>query len=298
MSLGLKIFHKTPYPAIDPRQPKLSQAGKTVLVTGGNGGIGLAIARNFITAGARRVIIVGREGQAIESSTIVDGRICDTSDIDATAALWDRLEGEGIVVDVVVMNAASFGDAKSLLEAGRDRVWQSYITNVQSHLDFAERLYKQKGQGAPGRKYLINISTVAIYMWTGVTPQIPSYGLTKNSGTALMQQIAKDVRPEELQIVSIHPGSVLSDTARAAGLNESSLSWDDENLAGQTVVWASTPEAEFLHGRFVLANWDIEELMTGSFRMRLTNDLNFLKVGVNGLSESTTSLQVQRTRLD
>ncbi|KAK4065695.1 hypothetical protein Trihar35433_7815 [Trichoderma harzianum] len=306
MSLGLKIFHKTPYPAIDPKQPKLSQSGKTVLVTGGNGGIGLAIARNFITAGARRVIIVGRgrgkvelaasrlmaEGQAIESSTIVDGRICDTSDIDATAALWDGLEGEGIVVDVVVMNAASFGDAKSLLEAGRDRVWQSYITNVQSHLDFAERLYKQKRQGAPGRKYLINISTAAIYMWTGVTPQIPSYGLTKNSGTALMQQIAKDVRPDELQIVSIHPGSVLSDTARAAGLDESSLAWDDENLAGQTVVWASTPEAEFLHGRFVFANWDIEEIMTGSFRMRLTNDLNFLKVGVNGLSESTTSLQV------
>ncbi|KAK4061638.1 uncharacterized protein Triagg1_10180 [Trichoderma aggressivum f. europaeum] len=293
MSLGLKIFHKTPYPAIDPKQPKLSQAGKTILVTGENGGIGFAIARNFIAAGARRVIIVGRgkekvelavsrliaEGQAIESPTIVDRRICDTSDIDVTAGLWDRLEGEGIVVDVVVMNAASFGDAKSLLEAGRDRVWQSYITNVQSHLDFAERLYEQKGQ-------------VAIYIWTGVTPQIPSYGLTKNSGTALMQQIAKDVRPDELQIVSIHPGSVLSDTARAAGLDESSLSWDDENLAGQTVVSASTPEAEFLHGRFVLANWDIEEVMTDSFRVRLMNDPNFLKVGVDDLSESMTSLQV------
>lgn len=155
MSLGL-IFRKTPYPAINPKQPKLSQAGKTVLVTEGNGGIGLAITRNFITAGARRVIIVGRsrekvelaasrlmaEGQAIESTTIVDGCICDTSDIDATTALWDHLEGEGIVVDVVVMNAASFGDATSLLEAGRDRVWQSYITNVRSHLGFAERLYK------------------------------------------------------------------------------------------------------------------------------------------------------------
>lgn len=67
-------------------------------------------------------------------------------------------------------------------------------------------------------------------MWTGVTPQIPSYGLTKNSGTALIQQIAKDVRPDELQIVSIHPGSVLSDTARAAGLDESSLAWDDGEL--------------------------------------------------------------------
>ncbi|KAL6788901.1 hypothetical protein J3E68DRAFT_439928 [Trichoderma sp. SZMC 28012] len=235
-------------------------------MTKGNSGIGLTIAKNFITVGARRIIIIGRGREKVElaaSQLIAEGQVIESFTI-------DRLEGEGIIVDII----------------------QSYITNVQSHLDFAERLYKQKGQGAPRRKYLINISIVAIYMWTGVTPQIPSYGLTKNSGTALMQQIARDVSPNELQIVSIYPGSVLLDTARAARLDESSLAWNNKNLAGQTVVWASTPEAKFLHGRFVLANWDIEELMTSSFRMRLTNDLNFLKVGINGLSESTTSLLV------
>lgn len=67
-------------------------------------------------------------------------------------------------------------------------------------------------------------------MWS-ITPEWSSYGLTKNAGTALMHQIAKDVSPQELQIVNIHPGSVLSDTGRAAGLDESTYAWDDGKLA-------------------------------------------------------------------
>ncbi|KAL1857490.1 hypothetical protein Daus18300_010355 [Diaporthe australafricana] len=271
--LELQIYHKTPYPAIDPRRPELSQAGRTILITGGNGGIGFAIARAFIIAGAKRVIILGRgpekvksaairlteELRVIGSPTIVDGRVCNASDIDSTDALWADFQRDGIAVDVVVMNAASFGEAKPLLEAGRDRVWQDFNTNVRSHLDFAERLQKQKGEGALGRKYLVNVSSTAIYMWSTTTPELPSYGLTKNAGTALLQQIAKDVNPYDLQI---------------------------------TIVWAASPEAEFLHGRFVWANWDVEEVKDGVIGKRIREDPHFLKVGVEGLSESMAPPQI------
>lgn len=74
---------------------------------------------------------------------------------------------------------------------------------------------------------MINISTLAIYMWSTMTPERPSYGLTKSAGTTLLQQIAKDVKPQDLQIISLHPGCVLSDMAQAAGLDENTLKWDD-----------------------------------------------------------------------
>lgn len=170
----LKTHHKAPYPAISPKRPELSQAGRTVLITGGNGGIGFAICRSFIAASASRVVFIGRgkekvelaasrlvaEGQAMGSPTIVDGRVCDASDIVSTAALWGGLKTEGIFVDVLILNAAAFGEAKPLLETGRDKVWQDYVTNVRSHLDFAERLYKQEGKGASERKVLAGSSTV------------------------------------------------------------------------------------------------------------------------------------------
>jgi hypothetical protein len=50
------------------------------------------------------------------------------------------------------------------------------------------------------------------------------------SGHLLLQKIAEEVDRESLQIVSFHPGQILSETARSAGLDESSYSFDDGML--------------------------------------------------------------------
>lgn len=47
-----------------------------------------------------------------------------------------------------------------------------------------------------------------------------------------MQKIAEEVDRERLQIVSFHPGQILSETARLAGLDESSFDFDDGSLPG------------------------------------------------------------------
>lgn len=56
-----------------------------------------------------------------------------------------------------------------------------------------------------------------------------------------------------------------------------------EDLPGAFAVWAASPEAAFLHGRFVWTAWDVEELKSGPLREKLEKDRNFLKVSVNGL---------------
>jgi len=43
----------------------------------------------------------------------------------------------------------------------------------------------------------------------------------------MMQLIADDADPRDMQVVSFHPGSVLSDTVRSAGFDETSKDWDD-----------------------------------------------------------------------
>lgn len=54
-------------------------------------------------------------------------------------------------------------------------------------------------------------------------------------------------------------------------------------LPGSYAVWAASPEARFLHGRFVWAAWDIEELKTGELRKRIDEDPYFLKFNIVGL---------------
>jgi NAD(P)-dependent dehydrogenase (short-subunit alcohol dehydrogenase family) len=61
---------------------------------------------------------------------------------------------------------------------------------------------------------------------------LPNYSLSKACGHLLLQKIAEEVDRERLQIVSFHPGQILSETARLAGLDETSFQFDDGSLPG------------------------------------------------------------------
>ena len=157
-------FHREPYPAISPTRPELSQAGRTVLVTGGSDGIGLAIAKAFLQGSAASVIIIGRRQNMIDKaipqlgSQKSAGRVrtigiaCDMSDPVAAAKLGAGFGDQGIVIDVLVLNATSVATHSPILELGTEAVWKEYAMNARAQLDFAERFYKQPAKGAADTK--------------------------------------------------------------------------------------------------------------------------------------------------
>ncbi|KAH7310723.1 hypothetical protein B0I35DRAFT_397050 [Stachybotrys elegans] len=295
----LQKYHKESYPYIAPSRPEISQSGRTVVVAGASTGIGFAIARAFVDAGSKRVILLGRRQNVVEDAAsklntsgnnVAEGRVADMADGDSINKLWSDLQAEGIYVDVLVLSAAAMGKSVPILEGGSGSTWADYETNVRGPLNMTERFYKQTtGQG---QKFLVNVSTIAIYMWTTMGPERPTYGLTKAAGTALVQQIAKDTSSDDMQIVSFHPGGVLTEASRNVGYNENmGIRFDDENLPGHFAVWAASKEAAFLHGRFVWANWDMEEIKNGPVGERIQSDEHYLKVGIEGLTEKTGGAQ-------
>lgn len=161
-----KVIHRTEYATISPSRPELSQAGKTVLVTGGSAGIGFAIAQAFVRAAAATVIIVGRrrdvldkaraelEAEAGQQQTAIIAENVDVVDRAGVKALWEGLAARGVVVDVLVLNSAKFTEPGPLLELGADEVWSQFEANVRGPLDFAERFYKQKGDSTKVSKRL------------------------------------------------------------------------------------------------------------------------------------------------
>ena len=75
-------------------------------------------------------------------------------------------------------------------------------------------------------------------MWYDQAEDRPGYGLTKNSGTLLVQQIAKDVKSEEMQIVSFHPGGVFTEAAKNAGYTADMFPdlWDHSKCRGLDLI--------------------------------------------------------------
>ena len=93
-----KKTHKVVYPAISPSNPSISQAGKTILITGATRGIGFEIARTFAASGAERVIILGRDQSKSDSAAekltqetgrnVFEGRSCEIDTPASVDALW------------------------------------------------------------------------------------------------------------------------------------------------------------------------------------------------------------------
>ncbi|KAH6951207.1 hypothetical protein BKA56DRAFT_682264 [Ilyonectria sp. MPI-CAGE-AT-0026] len=267
----VKKTHKVPYLAISPSRPELSQSGKTILITGSSAGIGSFISRGFAQASASRVILTGRRQHILNDTAAKLSQEfgqteflplpCDVGNLGESTALWTSLQEKGIFVDVLVLNAATFGGEYSILSGGIEKTWPLFETNVRSLLHFTERLHKQEGY-EDKRKYVINVSTNAVHdLAAGAT--MPAYVLSKTSGHLLLQSIAKETDPKKLQIINFHPGIILSESDRSIGLDENSFPFDHDDLPAHFAVWAATPEAEFLHGRFAWASWDVEEMRSG-----------------------------------
>jgi hypothetical protein len=120
----------------------------------------------------------------------------------------------------------------------------------------------------------------------------------------MMQTIAYATPAKNMQIISMNPGMHYTESFQRFA-EADSFPWDDSKLKmamprcpfsgpcklttrlvklpGDFAVWAASNEAEFLHGRFVWANWDVDELQTGPLREKIENDPGFLKMTVKGL---------------
>jgi NAD(P)-dependent dehydrogenase (short-subunit alcohol dehydrogenase family) len=71
----------------------------------------------------------------------------------------------------------------------------------------------------------VNTSSAAIHLWAAGADR-PNYGATKSAGTLALQQIAKDVSVDDMQIVSFHPGAIFTEGAKNAGYREDAIEWN------------------------------------------------------------------------
>jgi 3-oxoacyl-[acyl-carrier protein] reductase len=181
---------------------------RSVLVTGGNRGIGLAIARR-LAAGGDQVTVTSRSGDPVEGLTVVR---CDVTDAAAVDAAFGQVEKEQGPVEVLVSNAGVTHDQLLALMKEED-----FTAVVDTNLTGAYRVAKRavRGMMRQRRGRLIFVSSVVGLLGS---PGQANYAASKAGLVGLARSLARELAPRNITANVVAPGFV--DTAMTAALPE------------------------------------------------------------------------------
>ena len=180
----------------------------TALVTGGNRGIGLAIAQRM-RADGHRVVVASRSGEAPDGLPAV---VCDVSDsASVDAAFVAAEEKAGAAIDVVVANAGITKD--TLLMRMTDEEFDSVVdTNLAGAFRVARRATKGMIRARRGRIIFIS-SVVGLYG----SPGQANYAASKAGLVGLARSISRELGGRGITANVVAPGFIRTNPALPEG---------------------------------------------------------------------------------
>ncbi|GAA4125959.1 3-oxoacyl-[acyl-carrier-protein] reductase [Nocardioides fonticola] len=220
-----------------------------MLVTGGNRGIGRAIAEAFLAQGDL-VAVTTRSGGAPEGA--LDVR-CDITDPDAVEAAFAEVEAAHGPVEVLVANAGITADTLVLRMSEDD--WSSVIdTNLTGSFRLAKRAAKGMLRQRRGR--IIFISSVVGLL--GSAGQV-NYAASKAGLVGMARSLARELGSRSITANVVAPGfietdmtAVLTDTQRDTIRGQVPLGrYGSTAEIASAVTWLASPGAAYVTGAVI-----------------------------------------------
>jgi 3-oxoacyl-[acyl-carrier protein] reductase len=184
--------------------------GQVALVTGGSRGIGLAIATELASAGARVAVVARDEARAQAAADGLPGEGhrgygADVADAEAVNALVKRVEDEMGSLDVLVNNAGVTRD--NVLMRIKDEDWDAVVdTNLRGAFNTIRAASRGMMKRRAGR--VINVSSVVGI--TGNKGQA-NYAASKAGLIGLTKSVAKELASRGVLVNAVAPGYIETD---------------------------------------------------------------------------------------
>ena len=220
--------------------------GRTILITGGSAGIGLAFAVKFLELG-NEVIVTGRRQSALEAVKarypklhVIQSDVADPAQIAALAA---RVRADFPKLDVL-MNNAGIGVAKNLKSSAADLtgLMKEMDVNVGGVIRMTSALIDTL---TANHGTVINVSSLLAF---APVPAMPIYSATKAAVHSYTQSLRFQLEDSGVDVIELMPPAVRTDmTSEFDEAGISTISTDE--LVKQTFAALAAGKSEIRPGQ-------------------------------------------------
>ena len=222
---------------------------RTVLVTGGNRGIGRAIAEEFVAAG-HRVAVTARSGEGPEGTLTVRADVTDGASLDTA---FTEVEAAFGPIEVVVANA---GITKDMLLM---RMTEDDFTSViDTNLSGAFRVVKRASKGMIKARFGRIILVSSVVGLLGSAGQV-NYSASKSGLVGLARSVTRELGSRGITANVVAPGFI--ETDMTAELSESQQAdylksipagrYATPGEVARVIVWLAGDDAAYISGAVI-----------------------------------------------
>ena len=222
---------------------------RTVLVTGGNRGIGRAIAEEFIAAG-HRVAVTARSGSGPEGSLTVIADVTDAASLDAA---FTEVEASLGAVEVVVANAGITRDMLLMRMTDDD-----FTEVIDTNLSGAFRVVKRASKGMLKARFGRIILVSSVVGLLGSAGQV-NYAASKSGLVGLARSVTRELGGRGITANVVAPGFIETDMT-AELPDEQQQAYRKQIPAGRfaspqevarVITWLTSDDAGYISGAVI-----------------------------------------------
>lgn len=183
----------------------------TVVITGANRGVGLALAEQYHQAGWRVIGVCRESSDALEAAAerVIEG--IDVTQAESVAALANALQGE--TLDILINNAGLLQD-ESLGSLDFDSIREQMEINAYAPLRVVEALLPTLRKGSKIANITSRMGSIADNDSGGRY----GYRASKAALNAFGKSLAMDLKPQGIAVAQLHPGYVQTRMVNFGGL--------------------------------------------------------------------------------
>ncbi len=224
--------------------------GRVVLVAGGTGGLGRAVALAFLEEGARVIVTYRSEEEfgalksaAKKDAANLDGHAVDVTDEVAVRQLVEKIVGKYRRLDALVNAVGGYAGGTKLWELETKVFDQMLALNLRAGYALsraAVRVMLKEGQGA-----IVNVAAKAAMDHAAGAA---AYSASKAAAVAMLDSLAADLKGSTIRVNSILPSIIDTEANRKALPKADFAKWPKPEDIARVILFLCSDDARVIHG--------------------------------------------------